>query len=57
MAAGYWGKILVVDLSSESTQTMDLPVDVAKKFLGGRGLIAWYMCCLLYTSPSPRDRG
>ncbi len=40
---GYAGKILFVDLTKEKVWTEPLSVDVAKKFMGGRGFITWYM--------------
>lgn len=43
MAAGYWGKILEIDLSSESTRTIEFGPELQRKFLGGRGIIAWYL--------------
>ncbi len=40
---GYAGKILRINLTTEGSSTEALPDDVAKKFIGGRGFIAWYM--------------
>jgi aldehyde:ferredoxin oxidoreductase len=35
---GYAGEILRIDLSSDSIKTEELDIDIAEKFLGGRGL-------------------
>ena len=37
---GYMGKILRVDLSREQIREQPLPEDVARKYVGGRGLCA-----------------
>lgn len=42
-AAGYMGKILFVDLSSEEFEVKDLDLNAARNFLGGLGLNAWLM--------------
>ena len=42
---GYMGNILRVDLTSAHHEVKDLDLEVARSYL-----------CLLYTSPSPRDR-
>jgi aldehyde:ferredoxin oxidoreductase len=38
MTFGYWGKILIVDLSSPKIKKMELPEEIYKNFLGGSGL-------------------
>lgn len=35
---GYWGKVLVVDLSTGSVQTQEVPLSWYEDFLGGEGL-------------------
>lgn len=40
---GYTGKLLFVDLTEGSLEVKDLPEDVAKKFIGGPGLGAYYL--------------
>jgi len=36
--SGYCGKVLRVDLTTGAIRTEPLDLDVAKKFIGGRGL-------------------
>jgi aldehyde:ferredoxin oxidoreductase len=43
MKGGYTGKILDVDLSSGAIKKVDLKPEIARKFIGGRGLGAWYL--------------
>ena len=38
MLYGYKGKLLHIDLSKESSTTIELPEEVLKKYIGGRGL-------------------
>lgn len=40
---GYAGKLLFADLSSSSLEIRDLPEDVARHFIGGPGLGAYYL--------------
>ncbi len=37
------GKLLVVDLASEEIERVDLPQRVARQYLGGRGINAWFL--------------
>ncbi len=43
MAGGYSGQILKVDLSKNSVEKMPLDFEVARRFIGGRGLGEWYL--------------
>ncbi len=43
MLYGYAGKILRVDLDAEKTWTEEIPEDLIRKYLGGRGLAAHYL--------------
>ena len=36
--SGYCGKVLRINLTAGTTETEPLDLDVAKKFIGGRGL-------------------
>ena len=38
MDYGYKGKHLYIDLTRETSKTIDLPEEILKKFVGGRGL-------------------
>ena len=38
MDYGYKGKVLHVDLTREESKTIDIPEEILKKFIGGRGL-------------------
>ena len=38
MVYGYKGKVLYIDLTQETSKTIELPQEVLKKFIGGRGL-------------------
>jgi aldehyde:ferredoxin oxidoreductase len=38
MVYGYKGKVLYIDLTRETSETIDLPQEILKKFIGGRGL-------------------
>ncbi len=41
---GWWGgRILRVDLTNNKVQVQEYPKEVAKKFIGGRGLAAWIL--------------
>ena len=47
-----------VDRGSRRNQTNDNPsADLVRVYLNGIGKTALLDACLLYTSPSPRDRG
>jgi aldehyde:ferredoxin oxidoreductase len=39
---GYWGRILRVDLGRRTSRVEPLAHEVIRRFLGGRGLAAWY---------------
>lgn len=43
MIGGYYEKILDIDLSTKSIKEINLEEEVLRKFLGGRGLGAWYL--------------
>ena len=43
MIGGYYGKILDIDLSTGSIKEISPEEEVLRKFLGGRGLGAWYL--------------
>lgn len=47
LPGGYFGKALIVDLSTGTTEVMSLPEPVLRSFIGGAGLGAWLMheCC------------
>ena len=38
------GDILTVDLSRESVERKPFPPELARKFLGGRGINAYWLC-------------
>ncbi|ASJ01702.1 tungsten-containing formaldehyde ferredoxin oxidoreductase [Thermococcus gorgonarius] len=40
---GWWGRILRVDLTNNKVWVQEYPEEVAKKFIGGRGLAAWIL--------------
>ncbi|MDV3104537.1 tungsten-containing formaldehyde ferredoxin oxidoreductase [Thermococcus waiotapuensis] len=40
---GWWGRILRVDLTNNRVWVQEYPEEVAKKFIGGRGLAAWIL--------------
>jgi aldehyde:ferredoxin oxidoreductase len=42
-AGGYFGRALVVDLADASAETLALPDDVLRAYIGGAGLGAWLM--------------
>ena len=42
-AGGYFGRALVVDASSGASETLTLPDDVLRAYVGGAGLGAWLM--------------
>jgi aldehyde:ferredoxin oxidoreductase len=44
---GYAGRILLVDLSSRRASTQELPLDLAKNFVGARGFGAKLLWDLL----------
>ena len=43
VAGGYFGRALVVDLADASAETLPLPDDVLRGYIGGAGLGAWLM--------------
>ncbi|HEX6743699.1 MAG TPA: aldehyde ferredoxin oxidoreductase N-terminal domain-containing protein, partial [Solirubrobacteraceae bacterium] len=43
VAGGYFGRALVVDLADASAETLALPDDVLRSYIGGAGLGAWLM--------------
>jgi aldehyde:ferredoxin oxidoreductase len=40
---GLWGRLLDVDLSTGRVTTYDVPPEVYRRFIGGRGLAAWIL--------------
>ena len=54
---GYCGRIAAVDLSSRSVETIDLTLDLARRFLGGRGLGAYLLCRDLSPGTDPLSPG
>ncbi len=40
---GWWGKILRIDLTNNKVWVQEYPEEIAKKFIGGRGLAAWIL--------------
>jgi len=42
-AGGYFGRALVVDASTGAAETLDLPDDILRAYVGGAGLGAWLM--------------
>ncbi|MEM0015238.1 MAG: aldehyde ferredoxin oxidoreductase C-terminal domain-containing protein [Zestosphaera sp.] len=40
---GVWGRILDVDLDTNTSRILDVPEEVFRKFVGGRGLAAWLL--------------
>ncbi|RLF86822.1 hypothetical protein DRN34_02920, partial [Thermococci archaeon] len=40
---GWWGRILRVDLTNNKVWVQEYPEEVAKNFIGGRGLAAWIL--------------
>ena len=42
-AGGYFGRALVVDASTGTSETLQLPDDVLRAYIGGAGLGAWLM--------------
>ncbi len=42
-AGGYFGRALVVDASTGAAQTLELPDDILRAYVGGAGLGAWLM--------------
>ena len=40
---GWWGRILRVDLTNNKVWVQEYSEDVAKNFIGGRGLAAWIL--------------
>jgi len=42
-AGGYFGRALIVDASSGTSQTLELPDDILRAYIGGAGLGAWLM--------------
>ncbi len=40
---GYCGKLLRIDLTSGDVSTEPIDLDIARKFIGGRGLGTWYL--------------
>ncbi|ASI99958.1 tungsten-containing formaldehyde ferredoxin oxidoreductase [Thermococcus celer] len=40
---GWWGRILRVDLTNNKVRVQEYPPEVARKFIGGRGLAAWIL--------------
>ena len=42
-AGGYFGRALVVDAGAGTSQTLELPDDLLRAYIGGAGLGAWLM--------------
>lgn len=40
---GFWGKLLDIDLSKNTVRVFDVPEEIFKKFMGGRGLATWIL--------------
>jgi aldehyde:ferredoxin oxidoreductase len=43
MSNGYWGKVLIIDLSNRKTSVETPPESVYRSYLGGYGLGAYYL--------------
>ena len=41
--SGYCGKLLRIDLTAGTVSTEPIEAEVARKFIGGRGLGTWYL--------------
>lgn len=50
---GYWGKLTRINLSTRDVTYEDIPDDVIEKFLGAKGLAAYYICGELDVGMSP----
>jgi aldehyde:ferredoxin oxidoreductase len=50
---GYWGRLARIDLSRRSVSYEEIPRDVLEKFLGAKGLAAYYICRELEPGTSP----
>ncbi len=44
LSCGYMGKVLEIDLSKKEYKYIDLDIELAEKFFGGRGLGVAYLC-------------
>lgn len=53
--AGYIGKVLRVDLTTKNITVEELPELVFRKYLGGRGLVAYYLAKLTDAGTAPFD--
>ena len=42
-AGGYFGRALVVDVTSGTSQVLPLPGDILRAYIGGAGLGAWLL--------------
>src|SRR5436309_15579527 len=42
-AGGYFGRALVIDASAGTAETLELPGDILRAYIGGAGLGAWLM--------------
>ncbi len=53
LPGGYFGKVLIVDLDTGSTEVKPVPEPVLRSFIGGAGLGAWLMheCCPVRVDP------
>ncbi|WP_258084898.1 tungsten-containing formaldehyde ferredoxin oxidoreductase [Thermococcus thermotolerans] len=40
---GWWGRILRIDLTNNKVRVQEYSPEIAKKFIGGRGLAAWIL--------------
>ena len=50
---GYFGRALVVDVTDATTETLPLPDDILRGYIGGAGLGAWLMHRLAPTGVDP----
>lgn len=40
---GFWGKLLDINLSTGATKVVEIPEEIFRKYVGGRGLAAWIL--------------
>ncbi len=52
---GYFGKVLEIDLSKQTTNVRELNDEVARKYLGGSGLGAYYLASEYKAGKDPLD--
>jgi aldehyde:ferredoxin oxidoreductase len=56
MLKGFFGKVLIVDLTTQRIQTIDIPKEVYQTYLGGRGLATYLMINHVDVSVDPLSR-